>query len=124
MLRATFVADTKFVSETQKMFLIFVRNILCAQQMFPRLLAQYNIMNNNVSATMCPRLPPPIYPAQFDGHFSVPKFDSNPWHASDIAPLILPSVKRRLRFDPKNFIPIRRHYAVSTHTSNGPEIFG
>ena len=35
--RAIFVADTKFVSETQKMFLIFVRNILCPQQMFPRL---------------------------------------------------------------------------------------
>ena len=34
---ATFVADTKFVSETQKMFLIFVGNILCPQQMFPRL---------------------------------------------------------------------------------------
>ena len=31
---AAFVADTKFVSETQKMFLIFVRNILCPQQMF------------------------------------------------------------------------------------------
>ena len=29
--------DTKFVSETQKMFLIFVRNILCPQQMFPGL---------------------------------------------------------------------------------------
>ena len=36
-VRATVVADTKFVSETQKMFLIFVRNILCPQQMFPRL---------------------------------------------------------------------------------------
>ena len=34
-VRATFVADTNFVSETQKMFLIFVRNILCPQQMFP-----------------------------------------------------------------------------------------
>ena len=34
---ATFVADTNFVSESQKMFLIFVRNILCPQQMFPRL---------------------------------------------------------------------------------------
>ena len=36
-VRATFVAGTKFVSETQKMFLIFVRNIWCPQQMFPRL---------------------------------------------------------------------------------------
>ena len=36
-VRATFVADTTFVSETQEMFLIFVRNILYPQQMFPRL---------------------------------------------------------------------------------------
>ena len=35
--RATFVADTNFVSETQKMFLILIRNILCPQQMFPSL---------------------------------------------------------------------------------------
>ena len=35
--RATFVADTNFVSETQKMFLILFRNILCPQQMFPSL---------------------------------------------------------------------------------------
>ena len=34
---------------TQKMFLILFRNILCA-----------NIMGNNVSATMCPRLPGPL----------------------------------------------------------------
>ena len=33
--RATFVADTNFVSGTQKMFPIFFRNILCPQQMFP-----------------------------------------------------------------------------------------
>ena len=32
--RATFVADTNFVSRTQKMFLILFRNILCPQQMF------------------------------------------------------------------------------------------
>ena len=43
--RARFVADTKFVSEAQKMFLISFRNILCPQQMFPRLLAQENIMS-------------------------------------------------------------------------------
>ena len=43
-----------------KMFLISFRNILRPQQMFPRLLAQENIMSNNVSATMCPRLPPPL----------------------------------------------------------------
>ena len=35
--RATFVADTNFVSGTQKMFLILFRNILCLQQMFPSL---------------------------------------------------------------------------------------
>ena len=35
--RATFVSDTNFVSGTQKMFLILVRNILCPQQMFPSL---------------------------------------------------------------------------------------
>ena len=38
--RATFVADTNFVSETQKMFLILLRNILCPQQMFPSLRSQ------------------------------------------------------------------------------------
>ena len=36
-VRATFVADTNFVSGTQKMFLILFRNILCPQQMFPSL---------------------------------------------------------------------------------------
>ena len=58
--RATFVADTNFVSGTQKMFLILFRNILCPQQMFPSLRAQRNIMSNNVSATMCLRLPLPL----------------------------------------------------------------
>ena len=61
--RATFVADTNFVSGTQKMFLILVRNILCPQQMFPSLRNPRNIMSNTVSATMCPRLPVP-----FDQH--------------------------------------------------------
>ena len=46
--RATFVADTKFVSATQKMFLILFRNILCPQQMFPSLRSPRNIMGNNV----------------------------------------------------------------------------
>ena len=50
--RATFVADTK-------MFLILFRNILCPQQMFPSLRSPRNIVGNNVSATMCPRLPGP-----------------------------------------------------------------
>ena len=58
--RATFVADTNFVSGTQKMFLILFRNILCPQQMFPNLRSPRNIMGNNVSATMCPRLPRPL----------------------------------------------------------------
>ena len=58
--RATFVADTNFVSGTQKMFLILVRNILCPQQMFPSLRNIRYIMSNNVSATMCPRLPVPL----------------------------------------------------------------
>ena len=71
---ATFVADTNFVSGTQKMFLILFRNILCPQQMFPslcsmetqhslcvrRVACPRNIMSNNVSATMCHRLPVPI----------------------------------------------------------------
>ena len=57
--RAIFVPDTKFVSGTQKMFLILFRNILCPQQMFPSLRSPRNIMSNNVSATMCPRLPVP-----------------------------------------------------------------
>ena len=52
-----FVADTNFVSGTQKMFLILFRNILCPQQMFPK--NPRNIMGNNVLATMCPRLAGP-----------------------------------------------------------------
>ena len=58
--RPTFVADTNFVSRTQKMFLILFRNILCPQQMFPSLRAQGNVMSKNVSETMCSRLPPPL----------------------------------------------------------------
>ena len=42
---------------TQKMFLILFRNILCPQQIFPSLRSSRNIMDKNVSATMCPRLP-------------------------------------------------------------------
>ena len=42
------------------MFLILFRNILCPQQMFPSLRSPRNIMGNNVSATMCPRLPGPL----------------------------------------------------------------
>ena len=58
--RATSVADTNFVSGTQKMFLILFRNILFPQQMFPSLHSPRNIMGNNVSATMSPRLPGPL----------------------------------------------------------------
>ena len=57
--RATFVADTNFVSGTQKGFLTLFRNTLCPQQMFPSLRSPINIMGNNVSATICPRLPWP-----------------------------------------------------------------
>ena len=53
--RATFVADTNFVSGTQKMFLILFRIILCPQQMFPSLRSPRNTMSNNVSTTMCPQ---------------------------------------------------------------------
>ena len=35
-------------------------NILCPQQMFPSLRSPRNIMDNNVSATMCPHLPGPL----------------------------------------------------------------
>ena len=46
------VRDTKNVSD-------LFRNILCPQQMFPSLRSPRNTMSNNVSATMCSRLPPP-----------------------------------------------------------------
>ena len=59
--RITFVADTTFVSRTRKMFLILFRNILCPQQMFSSLCSPRNIMSNNESATMCPRLPVPLH---------------------------------------------------------------
>ena len=58
--RATFVADTNFVSGTQKMFVILFGNILYLQQIFSSLRNPRNIMGNNVSATMCPRLPRPL----------------------------------------------------------------
>ena len=50
----------KFCVRDTKMFLILFRNILCPQQMFPSLRSPRNIMGNNVSATMCPRLPGPL----------------------------------------------------------------
>ena len=54
----------KFCVRGTKMFLILFRNILCPQQMFPSLRSPRNIMGNNVSATMCPRLPGPLLRAQ------------------------------------------------------------
>ena len=54
------VPDTKFVSGTQEMSLILSRNILCPRQMLPSLRSPRNIMGNNVSATMCPRLSGPL----------------------------------------------------------------
>ena len=73
-MHTTFVADTN-LSGTQKMFLILFRNILCPQQMFPSFCAQGNIMSNNVSATLCPRLPVPLkcsctFRIQWNPHFS------------------------------------------------------
>ena len=62
--RATFIADTNFVSGRQKMFLILFRSILCSQQMFPSMGSPRNIMGNNVSSTMCPRLPGPVHNEQ------------------------------------------------------------
>ena len=49
----------RFCVRDTKMFLILFRNILCPQQMFPSMRSPSNIMGNNVSATMCPRLPGP-----------------------------------------------------------------
>ena len=43
--RVTFVAETKFLFETQNMFLIFFKNILCPQQMFLGLLTLVNMEN-------------------------------------------------------------------------------
>ena len=54
------VRDTNFVSGTQKCFWFCSETFLCPQQMFPSLRSPRNIMGNNVSATMCPRLPGPL----------------------------------------------------------------
>ena len=51
---------TQHLLRTQKMFLILFRNILCLQQMFPSLRSPRNIMGNNVSTAMCPRLSGPL----------------------------------------------------------------
>ena len=73
LARATSVADTNFVSGTQKMFQILFRNIVSATNVSQ--FAQHGnttfilyvsekhyeqqCVRNNVSATMCPRLPGP-----------------------------------------------------------------
>jgi len=49
----------KFCVRNTKVFLILFRNILCPQKMFPSLRSPRNIMSNNESATICPRLPGP-----------------------------------------------------------------
>ena len=54
------LARAQHFLRTQKMFLILFRNILCPQQMFPSLHSPRNSMGNNMSATMCPRLPGPL----------------------------------------------------------------
>ena len=46
---ATFIADAKSASETQKNFLNFFRNILRPQQMFPRLLATETMLTRFVA---------------------------------------------------------------------------
>ena len=63
----------KFCVRDTNMFLILFRNILCPQEMFPSLRSPKNIMGNNVSATMCPRLPGPLANHDGDGNESVSK---------------------------------------------------
>ena len=47
---ATFVADTEIVSDFVQKYFVSATNV-----------SQENIMTNNVSATMCPRLQVPYY---------------------------------------------------------------
>ena len=72
--RATFVADTNFVSGTQKMFLICLETSCVRNKCFPvcatwkhsihfvspAFARARKIMSNKVSATMCPCLPGPL----------------------------------------------------------------
>ena len=44
----------------KKCFRFCSETFLCPQQMFPSLCSPRNIMGNNVSAKMCPRLPVPL----------------------------------------------------------------
>ena len=58
--RATFVADTNFVSGTQKNVSEFVQKHFVSATNVARTGKRGNIcVGNNVSATMCPRLPGP-----------------------------------------------------------------
>ena len=52
---------------TQKCFW-FCSETVCVQQMFPSLRAQGKVMSNNVSARMCPRLPPPLHFVRASAH--------------------------------------------------------
>ena len=59
------IADTNvYPFARAQVFLSLFRNILCPQQMFFDLCSPRNIMDNNVSATMCPRLTGP-YPISY-----------------------------------------------------------
>ena len=49
----TFVAETFFVSEKQKVFLIFVRDILVPQQMFLRLRAEETMLTGFCGRVGC-----------------------------------------------------------------------
>ena len=57
--RATFVADTNFVSGTQKNVSDFVQKHFVSATNVSQFAKPKKIMSNNVSATMCPRLPIP-----------------------------------------------------------------
>ena len=59
--QATFVAETFFASEKQKMFQNFLRIILFLQQCFPVCAARKQCFRNSVSATMFPRLRGPVF---------------------------------------------------------------
>ena len=56
----TFVAETFFASEKQKMFLTFFRNILFFNKCFPVCAARKQCFRNSVSAAMFPRLRGPL----------------------------------------------------------------
>ena len=67
--RAQHLLRTQILCPGHKKCLILFRNILCPQQMLPSpsLRSPRNIMGNNVSATMCPRLSGPLRIYDGDG---------------------------------------------------------